>query len=103
MFLIQILLPLRDNEENALPREYFGELRTTLTGKFGGLTAYTRAPAQGIWDPDDRPGEQRDDVVIYEVMTDELERDWWDDLRRKLEALFDQEVVVVRAMNIERL
>jgi hypothetical protein len=103
MQLVQILLPLRDNEGKPFPPAEFARLRTVLTDRFGGLTAYTRAPAQGIWDPEDGPGEQRDDVVIYEVMADPLDRAWWAALRRELEERFRQDEVVVRASEVERL
>jgi hypothetical protein len=42
-------------------------------------------------------------VVVVEVMTDHLDRAWWDAYRRELEARFRQDELVVRAMQIERL
>lgn len=46
MFLIQILLPVRAHGDD---ESLFGETREELVNKFGGVTAYTRAPAQGVW------------------------------------------------------
>ena len=70
--------------------------------RFGGLTAYTRAPAEGLW-KEDEDRTSRDEVVIFEVMAEELDRSWWQQYRRGLEARFRQEQVVVRAQEIELL
>jgi hypothetical protein len=91
MHLVQLLLPRYDEE---VSRE--------LTQRFGGMTAYARAPAKGEWRP--APGETvHDDIVVYEVMVETLERDWWSAYRRLLEQRFDQEELVVRTHEIERL
>ena len=101
MHLVEILVPLRDNHGVPLPEERFIALRATLTDRFGGLTAFTRAPADGFWR---NSGESlREDVVVFEVMVDELDRTWWSDFRRHLEERFRQEEVVIRAHAIERL
>lgn len=101
MYLVQLLLPLADNAGVAFPPEAYGEVRRELAGRFGGLTVYRRAPAEGLWRA---AGEvNRDDMVIYEVMTEALDRAWWSDYRRALEARFRQEELVVRASVIERL
>jgi hypothetical protein len=100
--LIQLLLPVQDNHGQAYPRSLYDELVKRLTDKFGGVTAYTRAPATGVWEADS--GEKvRDRVVVYEVMADELDREWWADLRQQLEAQFAQEELVIRAQDIQRL
>lgn len=91
-----------DNEGRAFPASTYAPLRRELTDRFGGLTAYTRAPAQGIWTDDDGPA-KRDDIVVYEVMADVLDRAWWSDCRGRLEHLFAQEEIVIRAHAIERL
>ena len=98
-YLIQLLLPLYDNDGHAFhPREYV-QLRSDLADRFGGVTAYTRAPARGVW-KDDATGEtQRDDIVIFEVMTDTLDREWWAAFRRQLEKQFRQDSIIVRALN----
>lgn len=42
----------------------------------------------------------RDDIVIFEVMADSLDREWRQEYRAVLEARFVQDVVVVRATPI---
>jgi hypothetical protein len=97
MYLLQILVPLYDNEGHAFePREYV-RLRSELADRFGGVTAYTRAPARGVWKGDS--GETtRDDIVIFEVMTADLDEAWWKAFRQELETRFRQDTVIVRAL-----
>jgi hypothetical protein len=68
---------------------------------FGGLTAYTRAPAEGLWDSGSTV--KRDDIVVVEVMVDSLDRRWWKDYRRELEQLCCQDEIVLRAQAYEPL
>ena len=99
MHLVQILLPLADNEGRRFPREPYGRVRAELVGRFGGLTAFTRAPAEGLWA--EGGGTSRDEIVVFEVMVEELDRDWWRTYRRGLEARFRQDAIVIRAQAIE--
>ena len=101
MHLIQILLPLYDNAGAPLPRELFSRVREELAGAFGGLTAFTRAPAEGLWK--DGGETARDDIVIFEVMTDALDEGWWRSYRGELERRFRQEEILVRAQETQLL
>jgi hypothetical protein len=101
MHLVQLLLPLYAHDGQRLPQELFAAVRQELVDRFGGLTAYTRAPAKGLWA--DEGGIDRDDIVVYEVMVGELERDWWADYRRQLTGRFRQKELVVRAQPVELL
>lgn len=102
MYLVDLLLPLYDNDQQALPRALFDEVREELVERFGGLTAHTRAPVKGLWQEDDSNA-VRDDLIIYEVMTAELDRAWWAQYRKSLETRFRQEAVLIRAHPIETL
>ena len=97
MFLVQILLPLYDNQGHRFDANEYVRLRSELADRFGGVTAYTRAPARGVW-RDDAGETTRDDIVIFEVMTLDLDRQWWTHFRQGLEAHFRQESVIVRAL-----
>jgi len=101
MFLIQILLPLTGPGQ-LLSEELFRKVTDELTQRFGGVTAYTRAPAEGHWKPDSSET-QRDEIVVYEVMAEKLDTVWWRDYRGKLEAQFRQQEIVVRAQEIQLL
>lgn len=103
MHLVQILLPLHDNAQLAFPREEYARVRKELTERFGGLTVYTRAPAEGMWRPNDEGQTSRDDIVIFEVMASELETTWWSTYRRDLEQRFRQAVILIRAQQTRLL
>jgi hypothetical protein len=94
--LVQILLPLYDNAGAALPRELFSKVREELTQAFGGMTAFTRAPAEGLW-RDEGAATTRGDIVIFEVMAETLDVGWWRAYRGELEGRFRQEQIVIRA------
>jgi len=101
MFLVEILLPVYDNEGRAFGAAEFNRVRDELAARFGGVTAFRRAPGEGVWA---EGGEvSRDLVVVFEVMAGALERGWWAGYRRELEARFRQEKVVVRATQFEEL
>lgn len=103
MHLVQLLLPLYDNDGGATSGSELRRVRDELTERFGGLTVYSRAPVEGLWE-EPRDGERvRDDLVIYEVMVDRLDAEWWGTYRRSLEARLRQEELVVRALEIRRL
>ncbi|BCJ90074.1 hypothetical protein IZ6_08090 [Terrihabitans soli] len=99
--LVQLLLPTRDNEGEGFPSEAFEQVSRELTERFGGVTAYSRAPAEGRWKQD--AGTGHDDIVVVEVMDENLDRAWWSSYRAELEKRFRQDVVIVRAQPIELL
>jgi hypothetical protein len=102
MHLIQLLLPVQDNACRPYPKALYDDVVRRLTERFGGVTAYTRAPAVGLWEAE--PGATvRDQVMVYEVMVESLEREWWAGLRTMLEARFAQEELVIRAQAVEQL
>ncbi len=102
MHLIQILLPLYDNSGNPFPQKEYLRVRDELTEGFGGITTYVRSPAEGLW-----KGTQtmtvHDDIVIYEVMSEQLDRPWWRSYRQALALRFRQELLIVRASVVELL
>lgn len=101
MHLVQILLPLRDNEGNAFPSELYAGVHATLKERFGGMTAYSRAPAEGVWK--DAGATVHDDIMVLEVMAGELDRAWWRGFREELERQFRQDAIVVRAQALTLL
>jgi len=102
MHVIEIFLPLQRNDGSSEPHELFGAVRKELVVKFGGLTAYSRSPAEGLWERDEGSID-KDAIVIFEVMAENLDRDWWADYRARLEKMFEQDAVVIRSAEVERL
>jgi len=102
VYLVQLLLPLYDNGGRRFPNERFTTVRDELTDRYGGLTAYLRSPAHGTWKEENGVVE-RDEVVMFEVMVDHLDRAWWSQYRNTLEERFGQQELVVRATEVQRL
>jgi hypothetical protein len=101
MKLFQLLLPLLDNEGKLFEEDLFRKVRAELTETFGGLTAFSRAPAEGLWTS--RGETKRDDILVLEVMAPEIDRPWWRAYRAKLESLFRQDEIVIRVQDVETL
>ena len=102
MYLIEILLPLRAND-GASAQSEFTRVREILTDRFGGLTAFMRAPADGFWkDPNDGDV-ARDDIAVIEVMTEDLDAEWWSTFRADLELRLGQKEIVIRWHQIGRI
>jgi hypothetical protein len=69
-YLVEIFLPLADKAGETFPTEKFSQVMEESKRKFGGVTVYDRSPAKG------KTVTSSDDIVIFEVMTDDLERAW---------------------------
>jgi hypothetical protein len=100
--LIQILLPIHRRDGAAVPAEMFTRVRGELTERFGGVTAYSRSPATGLW-VNDGAAIERDDVIMVEVVVDAFDREWWAAYREQLELRFGQEEVHARAIAVEQI
>lgn len=102
MYLVQLLLPLHDNHGVAFDSGLYEAVESEMTERFGGVTAYLRAPASGAF-RNAHGSIMEDDVAVFEVMCETLDRAFWADYRAQLTRQFDQEELVVRAMPFERL
>jgi hypothetical protein len=101
MHLVEILLPLNDNSGRPFAAEKYAAVRQHLTERFGGLTAFTRSPAQGTTTGGGKT--VHDEIVVFEVMTETLDAGWWRDYRLQLERDFRQDEIVVRASAVTLL
>ena len=61
-----------------------------------------RSPAVGLWKDADHDV-ARDDVVMFEVMTKQLEDAWWKSYRGKLANTFRQDDLLVGAITVSKL
>lgn len=102
MDLVQIFLPLRDGEGHPFPFSHFQTVEKHLSEEFGGVTAFLRSPGEGVWEESPKKF-IKDDVVTFEVMTEEVDPAWWKDYKKRLEAVFLQEEILIRKMQIEIL
>ena len=101
MHLVELLLPLNDNSGRPFAAEKYAAIRQHLTERFGGLTAFTRSPAQGTTTGGGKT--VHDDIIVFEVMTETLDVPWWRNYRRQLEREFRQDEIVVRASTVTLL
>jgi len=96
MHLVELFVP-----KTAASKEGISSLQNILVKQFGGVTAYSRAPAKGIDTEDGQKVE--DEIIILEVMTDSLDRAWWSSLRSRLERDLQQREILIRASEVQLL
>ena len=101
MHLVEIFLPIHDNRGTPFSGNNFAEVRRHLVEQFGGLTAFTRAPAEGT--EKDGGRERCEPMVVFEIMTEQLDEDWWSNYRQQLENRFKQHRILIRASEIRLL
>lgn len=101
MVLIQLLLPTgpagATDGDGAV-----GQTRRELVERFGGVTAYLRTPAQGVWTSPEG-GRAHDEVVMVEVVADTFDRAWWREYAGRLARRFAQQTIHVRAVQVDVL
>ncbi|KAA3506222.1 hypothetical protein GOZ80_18685 [Agrobacterium vitis] len=100
-WLIQILLPQRDDAGTPFEANVYEQVRQRLTQEFGGMTFYRHAPAEGTWQASSNT--EHDEIVLAEIMAADLDEDWWSAYKSELEKRFHQSEIVVRAIPIKRL
>lgn len=92
MYLVRLYIPL-------LAAEQFSDIKEELVARFGGLTAFTRAPAEGLWKPD-QSAAQRDNIVVIEVMSDSFDEIWWRSYRARLERQLKQDKLLATVQDV---
>src|SRR4051794_16062521 len=96
--LIQMLLPIGSPNGN---KDRFDDLAKELTDRFGGVTSFVRAPAEGRWNSGTTT--ERDDIAVVEVMTEVVDPAYWSELKRRLQEALAQEEVIIRLQPLELL
>jgi hypothetical protein len=99
--LVEIFIPLKRGDGTPVERVWFEALLQELSERFGGATSFARAPGEGLWNEGGE--EDRDDIAVIEVMTDELDGAYWSDLKKRLEHELQQEELLARASAMRRL
>jgi len=101
MHLVQLLIPISDNDGVPYGPDVLPAISRSLAERFGGVTAYCRSPAKGQWQ--DRQHVKHDDVIEIEVLADTLDKDWWATFRQSLEKDLRQKEILIRTHVVERL
>ncbi len=102
MYLIQMLLPLFDNNKQPFSKTTYDDVRNELTEQFGGVTLYRHSPAEGLWN-DETGKTNYDELITAEVMCTELDRAWWQRYKDGLKEIFKQDEIVIRFTQCELL
>lgn len=99
MYLARFYLPLRDNEGEPFPSLMFRVVEAELSRRFGGVTAHLESPASGLWR--EKGTTHVDEVVIFEVIVEEMDRSWWTSYRERLERDFRQKRILLMLQPVE--
>ena len=102
MNLVQIFLPLYDNNKQFFDKSLYDELRNKLKDQFGGVTLYRNTPAEGLW-KDEGGKTNYDELIIAEVMIEEPDKEWWKQFKQNLELIFNQDEILIRCVLFEKL
>jgi hypothetical protein len=95
VYLVEIFLPLERSDATRVTPDEFEQVLSGLTDRFGGATAFMRAPATGLWKTGTQVEEDR--IVIVEVLVADLGHEWWVQYRKQLESDFMQQHILIRA------
>jgi hypothetical protein len=101
--IVQLLLPTVDGEGVKVPLSKMRSLARELSDRFGGVTSFLRAPAEGLWQPHENAPAEKDDIVIFDVMAEDLDEAFWRSLRVRLKADLGQSEIIVRAQPVDLL
>ncbi len=99
--LVQLFLPLYDNEGIAFPEKYFLKVRKELTKVFGGTTFYFRSPVSGTWKQENKV--IKDELLVAEVLANEKTSAFLYQYKARLEKRFKQDTILMRFMDIRLL
>jgi hypothetical protein len=101
--IIELFVPTASNEGRPFTRDLFDRVQGELLEKFGGVTLFSRSPAEGLWAEGEREGLSRDQMITVEVMSEKVDPRWWAAYRGELEARFLQEEILIRCYQIRKL
>ena len=102
MQLVQIFLPLYDNNKQLFAKSLYDDLRNKLKDRFGGITFYRNTPAEGLW-KDEAGKTNYDELIIAEVMVKDLDKEWWKQFKRNLTQIFRQDEILITCVLFEKL
>jgi hypothetical protein len=102
-YVVELFLPLSSNEGDPFGREMFDRVRGELLDAFGGVTLFSRSPAEGMWAEGQAGGLSRDRMITVEVMAEKVDLSWWATYRGELETRFAQDEILIRSYQVQKL
>ena len=103
MHLVEILLPLRHGDGTPISAERAVPAEADHHRPVRRVNSILAAPAEGVWKDDSKSEVAHDEIAVVEVMVEEIDAQWWRDLRNGLEARLGQKEIVIRSHSITRL
>lgn len=100
--LVQLFIPLNDENGALFPEHYYTKLSTDLNEKFGGVTLYNRSPATGLWKQKHEKTVQ-DELLVYEILIAFIDNEYWQALKARLEKQFNQTELLILLTKIQKL
>lgn len=97
--LIQIFLPATSTKSKSYPQDLYDQLLQKLTTKFKGATSYQKSSVTGFW-KNDEGKKEKDELIIFEVMSDEFDVDFWERYKEELKKAFKQKDIVIRCFDM---
>jgi inorganic pyrophosphatase len=97
--LIQLFLPTIAKNGKPFPRSYYDTVREQLTDKFNGVSMYFNSKVSGVWKDEDAKL-VKDELMVFEVMSDAITLDFWKSYQRSLQKQFKQESILIRCMDM---
>ncbi len=97
--LIQLFLPTTSENGKAFPGTYFHAVKQKLGKKFDSLSVYLKSPLIGNI-KNDEPTLAKDTVLVYEVISDTVETDYWSQYQQFLQKQFKQDYIVIRCLDM---
>jgi len=97
--LIQLFLPTTTENGKAFPGTYFHAVKQKLGKKFDSLSVYLKSPLIGSL-KNDEPILAKDTLLVYEVISDIVETDYWSQYQQFLQKQFKQDYILIRCLDM---
>jgi hypothetical protein len=89
MQLVQIFLPLYDNNKQLFEESVYNDVRNMLKDQFGGVSFHRNTPVGGLW-KDEGGKTNYDELIIAEIMIHNLNKEWWKQFKQDLEQFLNR-------------
>lgn len=101
MHLVEVFLPTGYPNGDLIPQSIFDLIEGELREKFDGVVVYARKSARTLSRSHARQMEES--LLVIEIVTDDLDKEWWKEFRHRTQALFHHDDLLIRATITERL
>lgn len=101
MNVIEVFLPLDRGNGMPVEGEQIEAIVKGLADRFGGATAFTREPADGLWKRSSTI--EHDRIIIVELMVNDVDETWWKNYRARLQKEFEQDEILIRVTACSRI